>query len=558
MQRTLEVRRTKGLEGAVKISPWAGALLALLLAVFAVAPLAYPGFFESHSGFVASFRVQHLPAGGLFDASDPVRGEGSLAYYVAWPFLQLAGSGVTAIKWGYALSFLLGALALYAWARLRLGTQGGVLAAAVYTYLPWHLATVYVRGAYAEAWLWALWPAALWAWEVPLGRGRWLLRLAGLALAAAAFVVQPGLTFLLFVLLVPYAVAVWRVRWWPARLAAVAAAAGLLVGGAWIASGVAGENAPAATGGFLYPYQLLSAAWTQDLAGGALPYQLGVAAVALSIVSLGLWAVDRSESASSPVPSERPARRGVPRAGTPTRGYATANARRAGLYAAMGFWAAALAVTLLLTLHFSAPLWSWLRLGSLVPYPWQLLVLSGLPLAFLAGAAARLDRRLAGRPLWAGMAALAVLASYAYLAPRFTQVDPGAGPVAEFQPLAQAEPSIHLLDAEMTPAAEITSTLTLTLTWQALAPVGTDYTVFVHLLSGDNKLTQADSWPCSGACPTHDWRPGQVVVDVHDITIPPGAPAGPYRVALGLYQGATGERVAVAGRDDGTVYLDVR
>jgi hypothetical protein len=224
----------------------------------------------------------------------------------------------------------------------------------------------------------------------------------------------------------------------------------------------------------------------------------------------------------------------------------------------MGFWAAALAVSLLLTLRFSAPLWSWLRLGSLVAHPWQLLILSGLPLAFLSGSAARLDRHLAGRPLWAGMAALAVLASYTYLAPRFTQVDPGAAPVAEFLPPAQAAPSIHLLQAEMTPAAEITSTLTLTLTWQALAPVGTEYTVFVHLLSGEDKLTQADSRPCSGACPTHDWRPGQVVVDVHDITLPPGAPAGPYRVALGLYQGATGERVAVAGRDDGTVYLDVR
>ena len=542
----------------MKISPWAGALLVLLLTVFAVAPLTYPGFFESDSGFLASFRVQKLPPNGLFDSSDPVRGEGDLAYYVTWPFLTLTGSGVAAVKWGYAFSFLLGALALYAWARLRLGTQGGVLAAAVYTYLPWHVATVYVRGAYAEAWLWALFPAVLWVWEAPLHRGRWLLRLCGTALAAASFLVQPGLAFLFFVLLVPYAVAVWRVRWWPARLVAVAAGAGLLVGGVWIASVVAGERAPAAADGFLYPYQLLSAAWTQDLVGSALPYQLGAAAVALSIVSLGLWAIERHGSASSPEPSDPHAPLGVSREGTPKRGYATANVRRAGLHAAMGFWAAALLVTLLMTLHLSARLWSWLRLGSLVAHPWQLLALAGLPLAFLAGAAARLDRRLAGRPLWAAMVALAVLSSYTYLAPRFTQLDPGAGPVAEFQTPAQVAPSIHLLKAEMTPAVEITSTLTLTLTWQALAPVGTEYTVFVHLLSGNDKLTQADSWPCSGTCPTHDWRPGQVVVDVHDITLPPGAPAGPYRVALGLYQGATGERVAVAGRDDGTVYLDVR
>lgn len=526
-------------------SPWAGAALALLLALFVVAPLAYPGFFESHSGFLASFRVQGLPATGLLDPSDPVRGEGSLAYYLAWPFLKLTGSGVEATKWGYALSFLFGALAVYGWARVRLGDEGGVLAAAVYTYLPWHLATVYVRGAYGEAWLWALWPALLWAWEAPLRRGRWLLRLAGTVLAAAAFLVQPGLAFLFLVLLVPYAFAVWRVRWRPAQIAAVAAVAGLLAGGGWIAAGMAGEAVPAAPDGFLWPYQLLSAAWTHDLAGGALPTQLGVAAVALSIVSLGLWAIGRSE-AGSPVPSsESPARRGSARA-------------RPGLQASLGFWAAALVVLLFFTQRLSAFVWGPLRLGSLVTQPYQVLALAGLPLAFLAGACPRLDRRLADRPLWAGLAALVVLASYAYLAPRYTRVDPGAAPVAELEMAAQATPSIHLLEVETTPVSEITSTLTLTLTWQALVPVETDYTVFVHLLSGDEKLTQADSWPCSGACPTHTWRPGQIVVDVHEIALPPGSPAGPFRVALGLYQGVTGERVAVVGRDDGTVYLDVR
>ena len=526
----------------MRIVPWIGALLALLLAVFAVAPLAYPGFFESSSGFQASFRAQTLPGAGLLDARDPVRGEGTLALYAAWPFLMLTGSGVSAVKWGYALAFLLGALAVYGWARLRLGTEGGVLASAVYTYLPWHLATVYVRGAYAEAWLWALWPAILFAWEVPLHRGRWLLRLAGLVLVAAALLVQPGLAWLFLALMVPYAVAVWRVRWWPARIAAALLGAGILVGGGLLAARWAGEASPS---GFLWPYQLLSAAWTDDLAGGGLPYQLGAAAAALSLVSLGLWAIGSRGKRARPGETE-------------PGGHRAPSLLRVQMRPSLGFWSAALLVILFLTQHLSAALWGPLRLGSLVAHPWQLLALAGLPLAFLAGACVRMERRLAELPLVAGLAALVVLASYAYLAPRFTQIDPGARPAAELYPTAQPTAPIHLLEVDLTPASEITSTVTLTLTWQALAPPAADYTVFVHLLSGEEKLNQADSWPCSGSCPTHEWRPGQIVVDVRDITIPPGSPPGPYRVAVGMYHGETGERLAVAGRDDGTVYLDVR
>jgi hypothetical protein len=47
------------------------------------------------------------------------------------------------------------------------------------------------------------------------------------------------------------------------------------------------------------------------------------------------------------------------------------------------------------------------------------------------------------------------------------------------------------------------------------------------------------------------------VTDVHRLTVPDGAPPGPYRLAVGLYLLDGGERAAVAGREDGTVYLDV-
>jgi hypothetical protein len=188
-----------------------------------------------------------------------------------------------------------------------------------------------------------------------------------------------------------------------------------------------------------------------------------------------------------------------------------------------------------------------------------LLALAGLPLAFLAGSVVRLDQRLAELPIWAGLVALVVLASYPLLAARFTQVDPGAEPVALFQPAEAGAPQLMLLDAEITPPSEITPTLTLTLTWQAVDPVSEDYTVFVHVLANgdEQKVAQRDARPCDGECPTDGWQPGEIIEDRHELAIDPTALAGPFRLAAGLYVLDTGERVAVVGRDDATVYLDV-
>jgi hypothetical protein len=191
-------------------------------------------------------------------------------------------------------------------------------------------------------------------------------------------------------------------------------------------------------------------------------------------------------------------------------------------------------------------------------YPWQLLALTGLPLAFLAGAILRLDERLTTWPAWAGLIALVALASYPYLAPGFTQVDPGPEPVAMLQPAGADAPELMILDYKADLAAEITPTLTLTLTWQAVQPVPEDYTVFVHALAaGDTKVAQRDTRPCDGACPTDTWQPGEIIVDRYQLPLPPDAPPGPYRLAVGLYLLDTGDRAAVVGREDSTVYLDV-
>lgn len=498
-------------------TPWYRVLVALL-AVFAIAPLTYPGFFQAHSGFLPVFNLSHpadMPTWGRLP--DPVRGEGRLPYLLAWPFWKLAGSGIVAVKWGYGLAFMIGALGVYAWARRRLGGQGGVLAAAVYTCLPWHLDTVYGRGACAEAWLWAWWPLILWAMDRLADRRFAPAIVVGLPALGATFWTQPGLAALFLPLLAAYGAVVTAGRRWALQ---IAGALLLSLPVLWFTA----RLAPAAHIPFaehlLYPFQLLSAAW-----GEGLSFQIGVAAAGLSIVSVALWA--------------------------------TTGAVASPLGRVLGFWPVALLLLLLLTLRPAAFFWQVTGLDKLLTYPWQLLALTGPGLAFLAGSVVRLEGWPAKRPAWAGLVALVVLAGYPYLAPRFTRIDPGPEPVALFRPVEAAAPQLMLLQAMASPPTEITPTLTLTLTWQAVEPVAGDYTVFVHLLAGEEKIAQRDTRPCDGRCPTNRWQPGAIIADRYRLDLPPDAPPGPYRLAVGLYLLETGDRAAVVGRDDRAVFLDV-
>jgi hypothetical protein len=514
--------------GAGRLHPAYGWVLVILLSVFAFAPLTYPGFFQVQSGFLPAFNVEQISdAPNWGRVPDLLRGEGKLPYLLAWPFLQASGSGVAAIKWGYGLAFLLAALAAYGWTRHWLGTRGGLLAAIVYTYLPWHLATVYTRGAYAEAWLWVYLPLVLWAID-RLAQRRFLAAgLVGLAASVAALWTQPGLFALALPLLAAYAATLLPRSRRPLGWILGALAASLLVLRlvAWIAP----ATTPSSTFQFLYPFQLFSAAW-----GDGLSFQLGLAGVGLSLVAVALWLNNRSQGSPQNDTSHPPVSR------------------------ALWFWAVTLLLILLLMLPVSTFLWRWTGWDAFVHQPWQLLIFTGPPLAFLAGSVVRQDRRLAALPAWAGLIAFAILAAYPYLAPPTTLVDPGPEPLAMFQAGGQETPEILLLDYEIAPPTEITPTLTLTMTWQAVQPPEADYTVFVHTLAADDtKAAQRDTYPCDGECPTTSWQPGQIVVDRHQFDLPPDAPLGPYRLATGLYLLGTGQRLAIPGRDDGMVVLDV-
>ena len=86
--------------------------------------------------------------------------------------------------------------------------------------------------------------------------------------------------------------------------------------------------------------------------------------------------------------------------------------------------------------------------------------------------------------------------------------------------------------------------LEFTLFWSPRGRPIRDYTVFVHLLDSQGQIRgQADSPPRSGKYPTSVWDADEVIADLHTISLGPDLPAGEYRLAIGLYDPETGQRV---------------
>jgi hypothetical protein len=91
-----------------------------------------------------------------------------------------------------------------------------------------------------------------------------------------------------------------------------------------------------------------------------------------------------------------------------------------------------------------------------------------------------------------------------------------------------------------------TSNLQLTLFWQPLVPLSTDYTGFVHLRDETGAtVAQRDGQPLDGAYPTSHWQPGEIVIDPITLTLPEELPSGQYSLFTGLYQLDTLARLPV-------------
>ena len=115
------------------------------------------------------------------------------------------------------------------------------------------------------------------------------------------------------------------------------------------------------------------------------------------------------------------------------------------------------------------------------------------------------------------------------------------------------EISIPAADAKLPSLNPYPPRLRLTLLWQARAAMTTDYKVFVHLEDvGSARRSQSDAMPFFGLYPTHCWTEGEIVRDYYDIDLPAGLPPGRYVLRVGLYDPATGSRLA---QPDGSTSL---
>lgn len=139
---------------------------------------------------------------------------------------------------------------------------------------------------------------------------------------------------------------------------------------------------------------------------------------------------------------------------------------------------------------------------------------------------------------------------------------PGQAQAARFQQEATLDGQVQFLGYDL-PRRTVRSgeQLELVLYWRALRPLTANYQSFVHMT-----YPSSISWGQSdalnpGGLPTVRWPVDQYVWDVHRVQVRPGTPPGEYRLEVGLYTLADGQRLAVTGPDGSaqgeTVVLDV-
>jgi hypothetical protein len=371
-----------------------GAIVVVALCLIAVAPwLTRPGLpagadAEIHVPRVAEF-ARVLADGVLYPrwAPDFYLGYGyplfnfyaPLVYYLAQPF-YLFTSAAGAVKALFVVATLLAGLGTYAFARRSLGRAAGVVAAAAYVYAPYLvLIDPFVRVDLAEYFALAWLPWVLWGFDRLLESDR-RANVALAALPLAALALTHNLALMLFA---PLLVAYLLLRLFLARERrawARVVGAGVLAAGLsavfWLPAlaekqyvvldRVIGHGDFDFHRHFLTLRELLRPSPALDL--GALnpsvAYNLGLLQWGLAAVGwLAGWLVR----------------------------WAGGRRSRAGKTGGQGFWAvnfmglAALALSFL-TLEASVGVWEAIPALRYVQFPWRLLGLAALPLAWLVGA----------------------------------------------------------------------------------------------------------------------------------------------------------------------------
>lgn len=153
---------------------WA-VIVVILLCFWAVKSLFVPGYFTAHDDEQIA-RIFVLDK-AIKDGEIPVRwvsdlgfGFGyplfnfypPLSYYAADLFHLTGFSFIDSAKFIFILGFVLSSLFMYLWSKEHFGRLGGMFAAILYVYAPYHGVEVYVRGSLPDFAGYALFPLAFW------------------------------------------------------------------------------------------------------------------------------------------------------------------------------------------------------------------------------------------------------------------------------------------------------------------------------------------------------------------------------------------------------------
>lgn len=368
-------------------------LFVLVLSFWAIKPLFTSGFFPIHDDTQVArvFEMSKALSDGIFPVrwvSDLGYGYGypifnfyaPFAYYVGGLFELIGFDALVATKIMIGLSMVLAGTFMYLFAREFWGKGGGIVAALLYVYAPYHAVDLYVRGDIAELWAYAFIPLVFYGlWNAYTYR-QWKYVVIG-SVGYAGIILSHNLTAMMvtpFVLVAALLFYIYARQeetidkpYYPVVILFI----GILLSGFYwlpVFTEMQYTNVLSQVGGgadykdhFVCAWQLWDSQWgfggsTHTCIDG-LSYKIGKLHSVLSILSLiamgVLWKIDKRK------------------------------------FGVVGLFVFALLFSLFLTLSSSKFIWDSFPQMAFFQYPWRFILVASFFISFLGGAGVWLAKR---------------------------------------------------------------------------------------------------------------------------------------------------------------------